>query len=236
MSSSSDVVIAREAVTRAVPRPELRTGLWTRLGDDSVLGDAATEASLDLLAERARSAARAQGYTVGWAQGRRAAAVEAEAAARVAGDRARDADERREAEHRAAVDGLVQAAAGLHAAVSAICDRVAEQASGLALAVTRELLGHELAVLADPGVEVVRRALAAAPPGPSVSVRLHPSLVGTRAVSDLAALGVAVVGDPDLDLADAIVESDETVVDLRVSTALDRLAEVLAPARAEDPR
>ncbi len=236
MNSSTDIAIANPGVARPAPRPELRTGLWTRLGDDSILGDTATEESLDLLAERARSAARAQGYTVGWAQGRRAAASEAEAAARVADELVRTAEQRREGEHQAAIDALVRAAAGLHEAVSAICDSVAEQATDLALAVTHELLGHELSVLADPGVQVVRRALAAAPPGPTVSVRLHPALVETGAVSDLAALGVAVIGDPSLAPADAIIESDETVIDLRMSTALERLTDVLAPDRTEELR
>ena len=80
MSSSPD----RQVLYRAADRPDLRTGVWTRLGDSAVLGDPVTEAALDGLAERTHSAARAQGYAVGWAEGRQEALVrmsEVEAAA-----------------------------------------------------------------------------------------------------------------------------------------------------------
>src|SRR4051794_29241221 len=67
--------------------PELRTGVWTRFGDSNVLGDAVTEETLSTLAESTRTAARSQGYAVGWAEGQRAAReqarIEAEEAALV---------------------------------------------------------------------------------------------------------------------------------------------------------
>ena len=58
MSSSSEAPVAH---------PELRVGNWTRLGGSTVLGDQVTESMLDVLAERTRDAARAQGYATGWA-------------------------------------------------------------------------------------------------------------------------------------------------------------------------
>src|SRR5688572_17219799 len=67
----------------ALPTPELRTGHWTRLGSESVLGDLVTESVLGDIADRVRAAATAEGYAVGWAQGRRDAAAAAAEEARV---------------------------------------------------------------------------------------------------------------------------------------------------------
>ena len=96
MSSSSE---ARSTCRPAAPAepPDLRTGVWTRLGDDRVLGDAVTEAVLGALAERTRDAAQAQGYAVGWAEGqrgRRCAAAAAEARGRRRGRAERAAPRR----------------------------------------------------------------------------------------------------------------------------------------------
>ena len=101
--------------------PELRTGVWTRFGTSSVLGDAVTEETLSALAETTRTAARSQGYAVGWAEGRRAARDEADAAARAAEAARREAEDARAREHAAAVAALELAAARLHEAVDGIC-------------------------------------------------------------------------------------------------------------------
>ena len=90
MSSSSDrergsqargaesAVLRRHEVGELapLPTPELRTGTWTRHGDGALLGDEVAESLLGRVAEETRAAAQAQGYAVGWAQGRRAAGKE----------------------------------------------------------------------------------------------------------------------------------------------------------------
>src|SRR5215218_8586957 len=134
MSSSPDVLagppVGRRTlldtgsarVTSVQPR-ELRSGSWTRLGSGTVLGDAVTEQTLAGLAEQAEAAARAQGYSRGWAEGRHAAEQQAaqDRAAALAADQR--AEEVREAEHRAAVAGLTRAAALLDDAVAQICSQ-----------------------------------------------------------------------------------------------------------------
>ncbi|RNL62657.1 hypothetical protein EFK50_12940 [Nocardioides marmoriginsengisoli] len=209
-SSSSDLAL-----------PELRSGVWTRFGSNAVLGDAVTEDTLASLAESTRTAARSQGYAVGWAEGQRAAralaAVEAEAAA----EARRAAAVLRDEEHRAAIAALAVAASHLHDQVAGTCARVEERASDLAYDLLVELVGHQVAV----GVDVVRRALALLPPEPLVTVRLHPDeLAGSEA---LAAAGATVIADPALNRGDALVEAAEHVLDLRISTALERVREVL---------
>jgi flagellar assembly protein FliH len=208
--------------------PELRTGTWTRLGGAGVLGDAVTEQTLASLAESTRAAASAQGYAVGWAQGRREADETARLAAEQNEQRAAAAEARREAEHRAAVTALQQAAARLEQAVSEMTAQVAEQASDLAFELTRELVGRELALTTDPGAEAVRRVLAALPGRTEVRVRLHPSVAQGVAAEDLADSGVVVVPDPALAPEDALVEADGHVLDLRIEAALERVREVLS--------
>lgn len=225
MSSSSD---AAASYLRA-DRPDLRSGEWTRLGDRRVLGDEATEAALGALARRARSAARAQGYAVGWAEGRQEALTHAARTADLAEEQRRRDEVHRAEQHEAAIAGLVRAAGALEATTAAVSARVAEQATDLALAVTRVIVGHELAVAADPGAQVVARVLAALPDDPTVQVRLHPEAAGSSATRLLEQHGVRMIADPDLGLHDAVVETDTGVIDLRIGAALDRLAEVLHP-------
>lgn len=226
MSSSSEARVVRRGSATSVTgltTPELRTGAWTRLGGDRVLGDPVTEQTLASLAESTRAAARSQGYAVGWAQGRREATESARLAAAEA-ERARVTEEaRREAEHRTVVAALEAATAELTRALAAVCEHVEEQATSLALDLTRELVGHEVTHGAA-GQHVVRRALALVPDRGVARLRLHPDVAATVTGTGDA---VTVVADPTLGLGDALVETDEQVVDLRVATALDRLREVL---------
>lgn len=227
MSSSSEARVVRLGSATPVTgltTPELRTGAWTRLGGDRVLGDAVTEQTLASLAESTRAAARSQGYAVGWAQGRREATESARLAADEAERRRVTEEARREAEHRTVVAALEAATAELTRALADVCEHVEEQATSLALDLTRELVGHEIAHGGAAGQHVVRRALALVPDRAVARLRLHPEVAATVTGTGDA---VSVVADPALGLGDALVETDEQVVDLRVSTALDRLREVL---------
>lgn len=221
MSTSSEPLAA-------LAIPELRTGVWTRFGGRSVLGDTVTEETLSALAESTRTAARSQGYAVGWADGRRTARetarVEAEAAAAVRAE----AEAAREREHRDAVAALALAAARLHDAVAVVTSTIEEHASGLAWELTETIMGRELRTVS--GADVVRRALQLVPTEPVVRLHLHPDHVAELTDADLADLGergLGVVADPALAWGDALVETAEHVVDLRVRTALDRVREVL---------
>jgi flagellar assembly protein FliH len=206
---------------------ELRTGEWTRLGTDSVLGDTVTENALKALALDTRAAARTQGYATGWAEGRRAAEEQARVAAEAAADQQRIDAGRRESEHEAAVQALLTAAAALEEATERTCTQVQTHAVRLAVQLTEALVGHELAVAKAPGLGAVRRALALVPGEPVTRIRVSPE---EAAHPDLVALaGTAVViADPTLGRGDALVETELAVVDARVSTALQRVQEVLA--------
>lgn len=213
---------------RSAERPDLRRGDWTRFGDERVLGDGATEAVLGRLAERTRTAAQAQGYAVGWSEGQRAALRRGAEEAADAAAEAERREQSRNREHAAAVAGLRAAAATVAASAEEVAAQIAEQAADLAFEVIGTLLGHELAAASDPGPGVVARVLAVLPKDPMTTVRLHPATAGSAAAVQLDAHGVDVVADPSLDLHDAVVETETTAIDLRISQALDRLREALS--------
>ncbi len=204
---------------------DLRDGAWTRLAPGSALGDAVSEETLTTVAEHARDAARAQGYSVGWAQGRREAAEAAAAAAQIEARRHRREEERREAEHLEAVEGLHRAADELRAVIDDVCQRIESQATELAWALSEELVGHELRGAQTS--DVVARVLALRPTGQLARVRLHPDHVDDPALVPLVAEGVRCIGDPSLGRLDALVHVEDHVFDLRIDTAMERVREVL---------
>lgn len=219
-------------VVAGLATPELRSGQWTRLGDASLLGDRVTEGVLGDVAARVRAAAAAEGYATGWAQGRRAAAASAgeEERIRVA-ERAVD-DARRSAELDAAVTALQQAAQDVRSHLDRLAAEVENQATALAWAIVEEIIGREVATVAGP--DVVRRVLAVLPRTALARVRLHPDIARESAVEALVGRGLDVVADPSLDRADALVEYDGAVVDLRVDDAMERVRAALGtPQEAE---
>jgi flagellar assembly protein FliH len=220
---------ADQVTVRAVgPGRELRTGGWTRLGSSSVLGDQVTEHALAALAADTRAAARAQGYATGWAEGRRAAEERAAVQEQQVADQHRAEEQRREAEHRAAVQALLRAAAELDQALAAACARVESHAVEIAVGLTEELLGRELAVAETPGLDAVRRALALVPGEPVVRIRVGAEEARHPLLADLAG-SATVVADPTLGRGDVLVETEAGVVDARVSGAIERVREVLLP-------
>jgi flagellar assembly protein FliH len=227
MTTSSDARVIRAAYAGAaspLATPDLRTGVWTRLGSGGSLGDAVTEDTLATLAASTRDAARAQGYAVGWAQGAR----DAEAAARTARvaqeAEAAHAEERRQAEHTAAVAALGRAAAELQDRLAEARRELADQATEMAFAVTSAVLGCRSADTTD--AETVHRVLAALPEADVATIRLHPSVARSPELAVLPA-SVSVVADDSLGRADAVVELDDSVIDLRTDAALARVREAL---------
>lgn len=226
-SSTEGVVIRGSHVASITPlqTPDLRSGEWTRMGVGAVRGDSITESTLSTLADRTRTAAHSEGYAVGWAQGVRESQAGAELDRREAQARHAREEARREAEHTAAVTALSEAARRLEHAAAAACERIEEQATALAWAVTTAVLGAAAVQLGPE--DVVRRVLQVLPEGGLATVRLHPSVARHGAAGELPD-GVSVLADGDLALGDALVELSDHVLDLRIDQALARVHEVLA--------
>lgn len=230
-STSSDPLVLRDVpsdtVGDAPTRNDLRTGSWTRLWEGSVVGDPVTESVLGPLAERTRAAARAEGYAAGWAEGRRVAAATAQ---RETAERRAELDDMRAAA--AARQDLVLAAlrAALDRAELELQDRQAAlgvAAVDLALELVETFLGRELELSREPGLDAVRRAVAAVETDVRIVVRLHPDDLATLHPGAAVDPRVTLVADPSLVRGDAVAETEDRVVDATVASALARVRAVV---------
>jgi flagellar assembly protein FliH len=215
-------------VTSARADADLRTGRWTRFGGSAVRGDGATEATLSGLVDRARAAARAQGYAAGWAEGRQVALASAVADEQQRAEVRGLAHAQAVADQDAATAALQRVVDGYADSAAGVLDDLAGSTVALALQLAEAILGREVATAADPGADALRRALVAVPPAVAVTVRLHPD---DRAALDPAVLDgrpVTFVDDPALERGDAVVETDTGVVDATLRGALARVLEVLS--------
>ncbi|MCW2640943.1 MAG: flagellar assembly protein FliH [Dactylosporangium sp.] len=184
------------------------------------------------VANRLRAEAQAAGYATGWAQGRR----EAELVARGARDQTA-AQVQQEAEIQAirveqALVAVSLAAADLQRRMVPVAAEFEDLIVGTAFALAEAVIGRELAVAAEPGRDAVARALALAPTGRPVTVRLHPAdhetvTGGQPCPVEVEGRTVTLLADPSLQPGDAVAECDATTIDARIAPALARVREVL---------
>lgn len=226
-STSSDPVVLRDVPTDTVGEPptrnDLRTGSWTRLWEGSVVGDPVTESVLGPLAERTRAAARAEGYAAGWAEGRRVAAATAQ---RETAERRAELDDLRATAAERQDLALAALAAALDRAERELRDRQADlgiAAVDLVLELVETFLGRELELAREPGLDAVRRAVAAVETDVRIVVRLHPDDLATLHPGATPDPRVTLVADPSLRRGDAVAETEDRVVDATVSAALARV-------------
>jgi len=234
MSSSSDARVLRGAAATAVRPARMDAELTASpfAVDDAVdarLVDPHLEQVVAGLAARAAAQARREGHAQGLREGRAAAA--AEAAERAAQDaRRREAEQAaRDAEHARAVALLLAAAEELRAHEAVAVAEVEDAVVDLALHVARAVLDHELTASTDPGREAVARALALAPDGGHVVLRLHPDDAAClRGLDDLAGGRVLVVSaDSSVERGGCVAETAGRRIDAQLGTALARVQEVL---------
>jgi flagellar assembly protein FliH len=180
-----------------------------------------------------RAQAHAAGYAAGWSQGRQ----EADAAARAERDRERANASAVTAELTAraesAIAALGTAAASLERRAAQSTAEAENAIATAAFALAEAIVGRELAVAENPGHEALARALALAPAGRPVTVRLngadHELLAAGGNRLDVDGRTVTLVADPALQPGDALAECDATRIDARIGTAIERVREVLQP-------
>ena len=183
--------------------------------------------------ERAKQEARTAGYAEGWAQGRRAAALEAEAAA----ERARVAeeahDQRRAAALAQAVNALGRAVTGLETQLMPTLNELQEAVLAHAFELAEAIVGRALDDPEGRGADALRRAMNAAPEHGDVVVSLHPddyrNLVGssTETVYNYGGRPIHLRPDPALRPGDAVAETGTTTVDASIDAAVQRAREAL---------
>jgi flagellar assembly protein FliH len=177
------------------------------------------------IAETARAEAHAQGYAMGWAQGRREAQRIADQTAQEVEAARVETELRRQAEHGAAVAALAQAADQVRGLLEDLAARIEEQTTDLAWALTETIMEREVAVA--PAADVVRRVLAVMPQVGTAVVRVPAALAADPALAELSEAGLQVVPDQNLGPADALVEANGAVTDLRITSAMERVKAVL---------
>ncbi|HET9078181.1 MAG TPA: FliH/SctL family protein [Acidimicrobiales bacterium] len=148
------------------------------------------------------------------------AAVEEMSAAEAAG---------RAAQLRRVADALVQAARDVAEARREAVAVAAEEAAGLAHDLAAAFLQRELA-LGRPALDAVARALALAPEGHDLVVRINPN--DPVSVDDLDGLvtdgDVKVVCDPRVEAGGCVIQAGPARIDTQLGAAMQRVREVLA--------
>lgn len=207
---------------RAVLRGEQAASLRPALTGNSDFGQSQTAAAV-------REAARSEGYAAGWAQGAkavRATLLQHAAQAEQAGARV---EEERAAQLRSAVSALTNAADSLDRRSAAVTSDIETSLVQAAFDIAQVILARELHVATEPGMDAVRRALAVAPTGDAVRVRLNPHDASTLAAENITLSGrdVQLLPDPSIARGDALAECGATRIDASVAAAVQRVKQVL---------
>lgn len=235
MSLSSEAVVLRgQDAVRAVPAQladDLRLGL-PALGTERRPADPRLEKAFAAAVAEAREHAREQGFEAGFADGLRSAE-------RLAQERADEETRRAEAARgaaatrlSAALGALDDAADQLRIRARARAEAAAEDVGRAAFELAKALLGRELAVATEPGMDAVRRVFAAVAADQPVTVRMNP--VDHAAVAQLSTgtelrPGCRLIPDPAVPAGGAIGEHAFGRIDATLETAVERVRQVLAP-------
>lgn len=128
---------------------------------------------------------------------------------------------------------LDRIAAELDAAREAATEVAGDAVLELAFELAETVVGRHVELVACPGADTLRRALAAVAPGARVTARLAPAdleaLRADRLPEDLDL--VDLVADPSLARGDCVVDCGPSVIDARLAPALERVRRALREAR-----
>jgi flagellar assembly protein FliH len=121
------------------------------------------------------------------------------------------------------------AVARLDATAAPVVDELRDSILDAVVLLVGDLLGREVATAVSPGLDALRRAMTLCPADVPVVVRLHPDDLAEVPAGALAELpaSVTVVGDETVERAGALAEAGNQRVDAQLTTALERVLEVL---------
>lgn len=182
--------------------------------------------------ERAKQQAKTAGYAEGWAQGQRAAAIEADAAAHRARAMEHQHEQRRSAALAQAVNALGRAVTGLETQLMPTLQELQEAVLAHAFELAEAIVGRTLDDPDHRAADALRRAMAAAPDQGEIVVSLHPddyrNLVGDASPDHTyGGRPVHLRPDPALRPGDAIALTGSTTVDASIAAAVQRAREAL---------
>jgi flagellar assembly protein FliH len=200
---------------------------------DPTYADAHLERIVRAAADDARESARAQGYALGWSQGQRAAAEQAELERE---SRIRADITRRSADSAAmgsALSALESAATAVRQAEAQSWDAVADGLTDAAVRIVEALLARELNATDDAVLESARTALRSLGGSGSSTVRLNPAdLALVRAASLGSDVGsdlehVEIAADPTVPPGSAEARLDDTQVLVDLPAVVARIEAVM---------
>lgn len=229
--------VATERVSPARLDSDLRSNPYVRMdGADPRLVDPSLARAFDDLAGAVRAAAQSAGYASGYTSGYAAAVATVRQEAQLA-EAARDVARAADAQALAAVlSSLRRAVSELASRRAPLICELSELLAPAAVLLAGAVLGREIAMSENPGLDAVIRAMSCVPDDDDVVVRLHPEdaklLDASGALEQIpgsAGRTVRVVADSTVARGDALADSVDVHVDACVGAALDRAAEVLAP-------
>jgi flagellar assembly protein FliH len=165
-----------------------------------------------------RAAAARQGYEEGYAEGLE----------RAVADLARKSAE--ESQRAAlALAALSQAVCAAQASAHKVRTEVQEAAPKLAFELLETLFAREVSLAVNPGYEAIARVMSLDKGHDPVTVWMHP--VDIESLGELTDIGlgreVNVVADPSVERGGAMVEVGRATLDGQLSSALDRVRQVL---------
>ena len=178
---------------------------------------------------RLREEARREGWAAGHAEGLVAATEVVAAAERAAEERLAAVQARWERRLASATAAMGAAVAQLDATAAPVVDELRDSVLDAVVLLVGDLLGREVATADSPGLDALRRALTLCPADVPVVVRLHPDDLAEVPPAALAGLpaSVTVIGDDAVERAGALAEAGTQRVDAQLTTALQRVLEVL---------
>uniref|UniRef100_UPI00110CD98C FliH/SctL family protein n=1 Tax=Modestobacter altitudinis TaxID=2213158 RepID=UPI00110CD98C len=179
--------------------------------------------------ERLREEARREGWAAGHAEGLVAAEQVVAAAERAAEQRLADVQARWERRLASATAAMGAAVERLDATAAPVVDDLRDSVLDAVVLLVGDLLGREVAMAEANGLDALRRALTLCPTDVPVVVRLHPDDLAEVPAAALAPLpaSVTVVADESVERAGALAEAGSIRVDAQLTSALERVLEVL---------
>jgi flagellar assembly protein FliH len=178
---------------------------------------------------RLREEARREGWAAGHAEGLIAAEQVVAAAERAAESRLADVQARWERRLASATAAMGAAVDRLDATAAPVVDELRDSILDAVILLVGDLLGREVATADSPGLDALRRALTLCPTDVPILVRLHPDDLAEVPAAALAQLpaAVTVLGDETVERAGALAEAGNQRVDAQLTTALQRVLDVL---------
>jgi flagellar assembly protein FliH len=178
---------------------------------------------------RLREEARREGWAAGHAEGLVAAGQVVAAAERAAEERLAVVQARWERRLASATAAMGAAVERLDATAAPVVDELRDSVLDAVVLLVGDLLGREVAFADAAGLDALRRALTLCPTDVPVVVRLHPDDLAEVPAAALAGLpaSVTVVADETVERAGALAEAGTQRVDAQLTTALERVLEVL---------